>query len=196
MTNLKRALGLDDSEIERLCVALPLFNLRLIVIYPFRRQQFESKHGLGTLSKNEFYAHYGAQYTRAYSDHLFDLIDKDNNGCIDIDEWVFAKNVLEVGGTKRLRCACPPCQTQRFDPTPLFAVIFDFFDVDGDGYITEAELLQVAGPLYKLCFGDLQLDERQARSVSRHLPTFLPISDILSMAARQTCFSEIRQERG
>jgi Ca2+-binding EF-hand superfamily protein len=73
-----------------------------------------------------------------------------------------------------------PCQTQRFDPTPLVAVIFDFFDVDGDGYITEDELLEVSGPLFTLCFGDQQLDGRQARSVSRDLLTFLPISDILS----------------
>jgi Ca2+-binding EF-hand superfamily protein len=68
---------------------------------------------------------------------------------------------------------------QRSVPTFLFAVIFDFYDADGDGSLTESELLRISGPLFRLCFGGDQSNERQARDVSRHLPTFPMISDTL-----------------
>ena len=56
----------------------------------------------------------------------------------------------------------------RIEPTSPFAVIFDFFDVNGDGFITESELDQISVPLSYLSFQDQQLDERAARSVSHH----------------------------
>jgi len=132
---LKRAVGLGDAEIERL------------------RCQYLTLHGngTGTLSKDEFYYYYGTQYPRTVSDHLFDLIDTDNNKYIDIDEWVYAKNILEAGGTTRLK------------------FIFDFFDADGDGNITERELLRISVPLYHLCFGVQQPDAEKARSHAKRV---------------------------
>ena len=87
-----------------------------------------------------------------------------------------AKNILEAGDTDRLRCACPPCQTQEFGPTPVFAVIFDFYDLDGDGSLTESELLLICDTLHNLGYGDQQLD---GQSVSRHFPSLQTISDFL-----------------
>jgi Ca2+-binding EF-hand superfamily protein len=53
----------------------------------------------------------------------------------------------------------------------LFAcsVIFDFYDADGTGYITEEVLLWISELFYVLCFGDEGQDGRKARSYVKRL---------------------------
>jgi Ca2+-binding EF-hand superfamily protein len=48
----------------------------------------------------------------------------------------------------------------------LPAVIFHFYDANGDGRITLEEMREICVPLYKLCFGGT---ERQAQQVSLFL---------------------------
>jgi Ca2+-binding EF-hand superfamily protein len=64
------------------------------------------KHPTGRLEKDEFFGLYGTGDERGVTDHLFDLVDKDKNGSIEMNEWVIAKKILEAGSQdERLRCA-------------------------------------------------------------------------------------------
>jgi hypothetical protein len=63
------------------------------------------------LNRIEFYRLYGSNLTREVSDSLFDLIDKNKDGAIDIDEWVVAKNILGAGRLElKLKCGLSMCQ--------------------------------------------------------------------------------------
>jgi hypothetical protein len=63
-------------------------------------------HPNGRLEKDAFFSIYGKRGGRVVSDHLFDLVDKDKSGSIDMSEWAIAKNILEAGShDDRLRCA-------------------------------------------------------------------------------------------
>lgn len=110
------------------------------------RQQFIARHLNGRIGKDEFFKFYGAQNGRDATDHLFDLIDKDKNGSIDMNEWVFAEKILEAGNHEdRIR------------------FIFHYYDANDDGVITQDEMLQICSPLYRLWFEGDEMQVQQQR---------------------------------
>jgi hypothetical protein len=104
---LRYIFHLPDTQIETLYVIIYLFCVAPAYRLPTRQQDFMLKcSASGRLGKDEFFDEYGTQYGRGVADHLFDLIDKDKNGSIDMNEWVMAKKILEAGSQdERLRCA-------------------------------------------------------------------------------------------
>ena len=74
----------------------------------------------------------------------------------------------------------------------MFAVIFDFYDLNGDGFLTESELLQISGTLYNLGYGDQQLDGPSVSRLFLALPTILTFST----EVRQACVSKVRPQQG
>ena len=82
----------------------------------------------------------------------------------------------------------PPVKYNHFSQRRRYAVIFDFFDADGDGNITELELHQISVPLYHLCFGGQQRDEEKAILASRYPSVLSTISDLLTDSTPRTFF--------
>ncbi|KAI8621400.1 putative neuronal calcium sensor NCS-1 [Chytriomyces sp. MP71] len=90
----------------------------------------------GALSRAEFKDLYKQYFpfgdSSAYSDHVFDLFDVDKNGTIDFNEFMTAISVTSKGTSEeKLQWA------------------FKLYDLDGDGYVTQAELQRVVSALYK-----------------------------------------------
>jgi hypothetical protein len=106
---------MSESEIDALYVAFVLITPNAADTHVWcvsRHRHFINRHPSGTLNRAEFFRHYGSNHTQDVSDRLFDLIDTNKNGTIDVEEWVVAKSIIEAGDLEqKLKCGLLTCVT-------------------------------------------------------------------------------------
>ena len=76
-----------------------------------------------------------------FADHVFNLLDENKNGIVDLEEFVRVMSIIDHGQSDK--CTLDqPHRTRPFDPI-LLPVAFQLYDIDGDGIITYQEMLSI-----------------------------------------------------
>ena len=99
-------------------------------------RQFHRDYPNGYLTLEEFQQLYASFFpcgeTSAFAEHLFRSLDTDNDGWLDFREFIIGLSLLTRGSLRgRLAWA------------------FSLYDIDGNGYITREEMLDIIQAVYK-----------------------------------------------
>ncbi|KAG8879050.1 hypothetical protein FRC20_003809 [Serendipita sp. 405] len=165
-------------------------------VYANRYKGFIRDCPTGQLDKNEFSKIYKQFFPFGDSDEfaqfVFNVFDKDRNGTIDFKEFICALSVTSRGALdEKLKCArhplslsetpqlidrgnahCSPQSAPRHtrhwsDVFYLFIGAFQLYDINGDGYITYDEMLQIVQSIYKMTDQMVQLPEDEDTAEKR-----------------------------
>jgi len=87
-----------------------------------------------------------------FADYVFNVFDENKNGTIDFKEFICALSVTSRGRLdEKLKCQLS------FTPSPtshrltrLLTGAFQLYDIDGDGFITYDEMLQIVQSIYRM----------------------------------------------
>ncbi|XP_037072641.1 Kv channel-interacting protein 4-like isoform X2 [Pollicipes pollicipes] len=127
------ALRYKPDHIETLCKSTKFSKKEIQLMYRGFKQECPS----GTVNEETFKYIYSRFFpqgdSNAYAHHIFNTFDTDHTGTINFEEFVTALSALSRGDIyDKLRWA------------------FSLYDVNGDGYITKEEMLDVVGSVYML----------------------------------------------
>jgi Ca2+-binding EF-hand superfamily protein len=111
----------------------------------------------GQLDKAEFSKIYKQFFPfgdpSSFADYVFNVFDENKNGTIDFKEFICALSVTSRGRLdEKLKCEwcrylCV-CLSRLITLSVLGA--FQLYDIDGDGFITYDEMLQIVSSIYKM----------------------------------------------
>ncbi|KAI0772718.1 frequenin, partial [Irpex lacteus] len=101
----------------------------------------------GQLDKSEFGRIYKQFFPFGdpgeFADYVFNVFDENKNGTIDFKEFICALSVTSRGRLdEKLKCLAGTFIS--------LSGAFQLYDIDGDGYITYAEMLQIVQSIYKM----------------------------------------------
>jgi len=110
------------------------------------------------LDKNEFTRIYKQFFPFGdpgqFSDYVFNVFDENKNGTIDFKEFIGALSVTSRGRLdEKLKCESswsPWIAHTRIQPDMLYIGAFQLYDINGDGFITYDEMLQIVRSIYKM----------------------------------------------
>jgi neuronal calcium sensor 1 len=85
-----------------------------------------------------------------FADYVFKVFDENKNGTIDFKEFICALSVTSRGRLdEKLKCEqrplLIPAKSHLLSPGA-----FQLYDIDGDGFITYDEMLQIVQSIYKM----------------------------------------------
>lgn len=115
----------------------------------------------GQLDKSEFGRIYKQFFPFGdpgeFADYVFNVFDENKNGTIDFKEFICALSVTSRGRLdEKLRCEsitdCMVIVALLLDRlnAPQNSGAFQLYDIDGDGFITYQEMLQIVQSIYKM----------------------------------------------
>nr|XP_027200165.1 calmodulin-like protein 12 [Dermatophagoides pteronyssinus] len=109
-------------------------------------QDFHKEYPQNHLTVREFKKLYANFFpsgdSNRFAEHVFRTFDLNNDGTIDFREFMCAISVTSSGRMEqKLRMA------------------FNIYDVDGDGYITRQEMLEIFNAMYKMLGNSIRLDD-------------------------------------
>ena len=129
----------------------------------------------GQLDKEEFGKIYKQFFPfgdpAEFADYVFNVFDENKNGTIDFKEFICALSVTSRGRLdEKLKCASRNHVVPRHSraDTAHAPGAFQLYDIDGDGFITYAEMLQIVQSIYKMTgqMVKLPVDEDTPEKVS------------------------------
>lgn len=109
----------------------------------------------GQLDKTEFSRIYKQFFPFGdpgqFADFVFNVFDENKNGTIDFKEFICALSVTSRGRLdEKLKCAAYAIAFPRHAYSFIRAGAFQLYDIDGDGFITYDEMLQIVQSIYKM----------------------------------------------
>ena len=150
------------------CRALPSF---LRALSCSRYKGFLKDCPSGQLDKAEFSRIYKQFFPFGdpgdFADYVFNVFDENKNGTIDFKEFICALSITSRGRLdEKLRCASQ--QHRPYCASNAVPGAFQLYDIDGDGFITYAEMLQIVQSIYKMTgqMVKLPVDEDTPEKVS------------------------------
>ncbi|OJT10226.1 Calcium-binding protein NCS-1 [Trametes pubescens] len=171
------------ADLQKHTYCLPCLTAALLSLsrVPFVRRYkgFLKDCPSGQLDKAEFSRIYKQFFPFGdpgeFADYVFNVFDENKNGTIDFKEFICALSVTSRGrldeklkcASRQICCACCVLVLTSLDPLRR-AGAFQLYDIDGDGFITYQEMLQIVQSIYKMTgqMVKLPVDEDTPEKVS------------------------------
>ena len=145
----------------------------------------------GQLDKTEFSRIYKQFFPFGdpgeFADYVFNVFDENKNGHIDFKEFICALSVTSRGRLdEKLKCERLYSGLHYHTTDLSFTVgAFQLYDIDGDGFITYDEMLQIVQSIYKMTGQMVKLppDEDTPEKVGQ-LRSFTLVAELISFVQR------------